>query len=250
MTVDTIIIPFLIFFLIATLYSSVGHAGASGYLAIMALLSFPEEAMKPTSLILNIAVASIASIKFIKEGYFDKKIFFSFIITSIPMAFLGGYISISSHYFKVFAGCFLILSAVFLFIRTYIKPVAKIPTEMNPLYGLAIGAGIGILSGLIGVDGGIFLSPIIIMANWSDVKRASGISALFIFCNSIAAILGHFTAFKNIDHQIVYWLIAVCLGGLLGSYLGTTKLNSKVIILFLFIVLFSAGMKFIAVDVF
>ncbi len=250
MASDNIIIPFFIFFLIATLYSSVGHAGASGYLAVMALLSFSPESMKPTSLILNIAVALIASIKFIKEGYFDQKIFYSFIITSIPMSFLGGYISISSNYFKVFAGCFLILSALLLFIKTYIKPVVKEPSKMHPLYGLGLGACIGVLSGLIGIGGGIFLSPIIIMANWSDVKKTSGISALFIFCNSIAALLGHVTAFKNIDQHIIYWLIAVCLGGLLGSFLGTRKMNNKLIIFFLFIVLASAGLKFILADIF
>ncbi|MBL7890788.1 MAG: sulfite exporter TauE/SafE family protein [Bacteroidia bacterium] len=242
---DNIIIPFFIFFLISTLYSSVGHAGASGYLAVMALLSFSPESIKPTSLILNIAVALIASIKFIKEGYFDKKIFYSFIITSLPMAYIGGYISIDSQSFKIFAGYFLLLSALLLFIKTYIKPIAKEPGKIKIIYGLVLGAGIGILSGLIGVGGGIFLSPIIIMANWTDVKKASGVSALFILCNSIAALMGHLTYFQKIDPNIIYWLIAVCIGGILGSHLGTNKFSNKLVTTLLFIVLISAGLKFI-----
>ena len=248
MTTEHIAITFFLFFLIAMLYSSVGHAGASGYLAIMALLSFSPESMKPTSLILNICVALIASIKYIRAGYFDIKIFLIFASSSIPFSFLGGYLSIGLIDFKLFAGFFLVLSAILLFVRGYINPIAKEAVPMKPIYGLILGAVIGILSGLIGVGGGIFLSPILIMTNWTDIKKASGIAALFILCNSISALLGHVTAFKQIDFAIIYWIIAVCLGGILGSYLGTIKMNSKLIILVLFFVLLSAGLKFIFID--
>jgi hypothetical protein len=245
MTIEFYLLVFLLFFLIAILYSSVGHAGASGYLAIMALLSFTPDTIKTTSLILNSVVAIIASIRFIKEGCFDRKIFIPFIITALPMSFLGGFITINPQYFKLAAGLFLIVSAILLMIKEYIitqnKPVRKMPW----LWGLSIGAIIGLVSGLIGVGGGIFLSPIIIMANWTTAKNASGIAALFILCNSLAGLAGNMTALNTINFTIIYWIMAVLLGGLSGSYLGTIKFNHKVIITCLFLVLLSAGIKFI-----
>lgn len=249
MTLSFFILTFILFLVIATLYSSVGHAGASGYLAVMALLSFAPESIKPTSLILNIVVACIASINFINAGRFDRKIFISFIITALPMAFLGGYISISPKYFKLFAGFFLIVSAIMPVIREYIKTPTTSTKTMSLHWGLSIGAIIGLLSGLIGVGGGIFLSPIIIMANWTTVKNTSGVAALFILLNSLAALAGHITALHKIDYNnFFYWIIAVLIGGLIGSYLGTMKFNNKIIITCLFFVLLTAGLKFIFVD--
>jgi uncharacterized membrane protein YfcA len=237
-----------LFFVIAVLYSSVGHAGSSGYLALMALLSFAPETIKPTSLILNIIVATIASIKYIKEGCYDKKILLPFIISSIPMAFLGGYISLNPKYFKLVAGLFLVISALLLLIREYSKSKESEIIKMPLPYGLGIGAVIGIISGLIGVGGGIFLSPIIISANWTTVKKASGVAALFILCNSLAGLSGHLAGLNKVDHYIIYWIPAVILGGLLGSHLGTVKLNNKIIIACLFLVLLTAGLKFLLVD--
>jgi uncharacterized membrane protein YfcA len=248
MTITLLILTFSLFFLVAALYSSIGHAGASGYLAIMALLSFAPVAIKPTSLVLNILVASIATYKFIKAGYFDRKIFLSFIITAFPMAFLGGYLAIGPQYFKLLAGLFLVVSAMLLIVKEYLKA----PTAANgtmPLYwGLGLGAVIGLVSGLIGVGGGIFLSPIIIMANWTTVKKASGIAALFILCNSLAGLAGHFSSLNKIDGNIFYWVVAVLLGGFIGSHFGTAKFNNRIITYCLFLVLLTAGLKFIFVD--
>ncbi len=248
MMTEIFILTFILVLIIATLYSSVGHAGASGYLAIMALLSCAPETIKPTSLGLNIVVATIASIKFIRAGYFDQKIFMAFVITSIPLAFLGGYLSISPKYFKLIAGIFLIISAILLIIKTYIKPKQAIPGTMPVVFGLIIGSVIGLVSGLIGVGGGIFLSPIVIIANWTTVKNASGVAALFILCNSVAGLAGHLTALNELNLQIFYWIIAVAIGGVLGSYLGTARFNSKIIITCLFFVLLTAGMKFVFID--
>lgn len=242
------IAAFFLFLIIATLYSSVGHAGASGYLAVMALLSFAPETIKPTSLVLNIIVSSIAAVKFIRAGYFDKKIFLAFIITSVPLAFLGGYISISPKYFKLIAGIFLIISALLLVVKTYIKPIQTTTRQMPLTFGLIIGSIIGLFSGLIGVGGGIFLSPIIILANWTTPRKASGIAALFILCNSLSGLAGHTTARFTLDHNILYWIFAVIIGGFAGTYLGTKRLNNKVIITCLFLVLLTAGLKFIFVD--
>jgi uncharacterized membrane protein YfcA len=248
MTAADIILAFSFFFTIATLYSSVGHAGASGYLAVMALLSFAPETIKPTSLILNIVVASIASVKFIKEDCFDRKVFFPFVITSISLAFLGGYISLNPKYFKLVAGFFLVLASVLLIIKGYSKSKESETKTMPITYGLGFGAIIGLISGLIGVGGGIFLSPIIISANWTTVKKASGVAALFILCNSLAGLTGHIIALNKVDHNIIYWIIAVIIGGLIGSHLGTVKFNNKIIISFLFLILLAAGLKFLFVD--
>src|SRR5450759_4880835 len=248
MAINHIILSFFLFVIISTFYSSVGHAGASGYLALMALLSFAPETIKPTSLILNIVVASITSIKYLKEGYFDKKIFFAFIIASVPMAFLGGYVSLNPKYFKLFAGIFLVVASFLLIVREYVKHAETTTKPMHIAYGLTIGSVIGIISGLIGVGGGVFLSPIIISANWTTVKKASGIAALFILFNSLAGLTGHLVALNKVDHNIIYWVVAVIIGGLIGSHLGTVKFNNKIIIACLFLVLFTAGLKFLLVD--
>lgn len=230
------------------LYSSIGHAGASGYMAVMAILSFTPDAIKPTSLILNIIVSAIASYQFIRAGYFDKKLFLSFILASVPSAFIGGWLSIPASYFKVLAGIFLIVSAGLLFIRRFILVFEdNFSVNKKPAFasGIIVGALIGLFSGLIGVGGGIFLTPILILKKWSDPKTASGISALFIFCNSIAGLLGHYVGISQVDSRIIYWVIAVVAGGVIGSFLGTKKFNTSGIIIVLTIVLVSAGIKMI-----
>lgn len=248
MAADNLIPLFFLFLLIATLYSSVGHAGASGYLAVMALLSFPLESIKPTSLVLNILVAAIASYKFIKAGYFDRKIFFAFVLTSLPMAFLGGYITVDPKYFKLIAGFFLVISAGMLVIKQYIRSADNKVRPMPLPYGIILGSLIGLLSGLVGVGGGIFLSPILIMANWTTAKKASGVAALFILFNSVAGLAGHVSALNKVDGHIAWWAIAVVIGGFVGSWLGTKRFSNKAVIYFLFAVLLSAGLKFIFFD--
>lgn len=248
MTIDYLVLAGILFTIIAALYSSVGHAGASGYLAIMALLSFAPETIKPTSLVLNIVVALIASVKFIKEGCFNKKVFFSFIISSLPMAFLGGNLPISRSYFKLAAGLFLIVSAFLLIFKQFLKakddPVKKMPLAV----GLGLGSIIGFISGLIGVGGGIFLAPIVILGNWATTKDVSGVAALFILFNSMAGLFGHLNSMNHLDPKILYWVIAVTVGGVIGSFLGTKKFDKRLITVFLFIVLISAGLKFVFVD--
>lgn len=238
----------LFFFLIATLYSSIGHAGASGYLAVMALLSFAPASIKPTTLVLNIIVAIIASIQFIRAGFFDRKIFLTFAVTSMPMAFLGGMLSLEPKYFKLAVGIFLILAGVLLFARQFIKASDHKLRKMPLAWGLILGTVIGFLSGIIGVGGGIFLSPILIIANWAEIKNAAGIAALFILINSIAALAGHLTTIQFIDSNIGFWVISVVLGGLLGTFLGTKKLPTGIITSCLVMVLISAGIKFCIID--
>lgn len=239
---------FLLFFIISALYSSIGHAGASGYLAVMALLSFAPESIKPTSLILNIIVAAIASYRFISQGYFDKRIFLSFIVFSLPTAFIGGYLKLPTLYFKLIAGTFLIMSAILLLLKqkNTEHPLKEIKHQW--LYSAVFGSVIGFVSGIIGVGGGIFLTPVILLLGWTTVKNASGISALFILLNSVSGLLGHVSSLNKLDAHSPYWIAAVIAGGVLGSYLGSKKFNNRVIIYCLFIVLLSAGLKFIFVD--
>ena len=246
MTFEFILLAFILFAVIATLYSTVGHAGASGYLAIMGLLSFAPESIKTTSLILNSVVAAIASYKFISNGYFDKRIFIAVIITSVPAAFIAGSLHLKPDYFKLCAGIFLVLSSVALLTKGFIKQTENQTTKKIPwAAGLSIGGVIGFFSGLIGVGGGIFLSPIMVLLKWTDIKKVSGISALFIFFNSISGLMGNYKSIYKLDYTILYWLLAVVIGGIVGSYLGTKKFNNKIILGFLFVVLLSAGIKFV-----
>lgn len=248
MSTELLPLAFGLFFIIALLYSSVGHAGATGYLAIMALLSFPVDGIKGTSLVLNILVSAIGTYRFLKAGYFDKKVFLTFAVTSIPIAFVGGAMQLDPKLFKLLAGIFLLLSALMLLGKNYlVKPKDEAPKEIPLVPGLSIGAVIGFLSGLIGVGGGVFLSPIMILLNWTTVKKASGVAALFILCNSITGLFGHLSKLQKLDGNIVYWGIAVILGGLIGSYLGTSKFSNKVILGVLALVLLTAGYKFVFV---
>jgi uncharacterized protein len=235
-----------LFALIAFLYSSVGHAGASGYLAVMALLSFPIASIKPTSLVLNIVVSAIASYKFISAGYFNRKVFLAFAVTSIPLAFVGGYLKLDAFWFQLFAGLFLVTSAVLLLLKEFIRPNNNL-RSVNFVVTAAIGAVIGLVSGLLGVGGGIFLSPITILLGYTTVKEASGTAALFIFFNSVLGLIGHYVSLRQLDSNVLYWVAAVSIGGFIGAHYGAKKFNNKFILLFLFLVLMSAGIKFIIV---
>ncbi|MDZ7606713.1 MAG: sulfite exporter TauE/SafE family protein [Cyclobacteriaceae bacterium] len=246
MDLQTIFLLCISFLLISFLYSSVGHAGASGYLAVMALTSIPIESIKPVSLVLNIVVSIIASYNFIRAGYFDRKVFLAFALTSIPMAFVGGYIKIDPHWFKVIAGGFLILSGILLLVRQFISPKDTIKTTNLPV-ALLLGAVIGLFSGLIGVGGGIFLSPILILLGYATIKNTAGISAVFILCNSTLGLAGHYASLESVPFETVYFAAFVMIGGYVGSHFGSRKFNTRIILSFLFVVLISAGIKFLVV---
>jgi uncharacterized membrane protein YfcA len=244
MTIDIIILGMLSFFLISTLYSSVGHGGASGYLAVMALLSFPPAEIKPVALILNIVVASIGSYRYIKAGYFDKKVFSVFAVFSLPLAFLGGFISIDDTLFTWVAGVFLIVSALLIIQKTLQKEQKEYTVQPVAMWKAGLtGGSIGFISGLIGIGGGIFLSPLLLLFRWATPKHISGISALFIVVNSVLGLSGHMSSIQSVPENTFYWLFAVILGGITGSYLGSKKMNTKGIFIVLTIVLMTAGVK-------
>jgi uncharacterized membrane protein YfcA len=230
-------------FAAAVLYSSVGHAGASGYLAVMALYGFAPEVMKPTALALNILVATLATIQFYRAGCFEWRVFWPFATTSIPFAFLGGTLSLPGNYYKPLVGLLLLLAASRFFV-----PSTRTPMERRPLtvwIALLAGAGIGLLSGLTGVGGGVFLSPLLLIAGWAEIRQSSGGTAAFILVNSFAGLLGHLSSVSQIPVQAVGWGIAAIFGGWVGTQLGSQYLNSIRLREILGVVLMIAGLKLI-----
>lgn len=245
---ETLLLLAVGIFVIAALYSSVGHAGASGYIAVMSLLSLAPEVIKPTVLSLNILVASIATWQFYKTGYFSWRLFWPFAVLAIPFAFLGGYIHLPTHILKVLLGLILLYSAAnLLFNLQRDKPVSAPPR----LSALGAGAGIGLLAGLTGTGGGIFLTPLLLFMAWAEVKRAAAVSALFILANSIAGLAGYlFNANTLVDANTLLsfmapLFVAAALGGGLGSYLGSRRFKPVVVKRFLAVVLLIAGSKLI-----
>jgi len=232
----------VLFFLVALLYACVGHAGASGYLAVMAVMGFAPATMKPTALALNIFVASIASIKFYRAGAFSKHIFIPLIITSIPSAYIGGLISLPGYIYKPLIGAVLIYAALQSFYTS--NKYNLIETKSITLPHLLItGVLLGFLSGVSGVGGGIFLSPLLLFLRAEQPKVISGIAAAFILVNSIAGLLGAFSSGASIPEVAPYWIIAVIFGGYLGAEMGSKRLKNPVILKLLGLVLVTAGIK-------
>ncbi len=228
--------------LVSFLYSSVGHAGASGYIAVMTLFGFAPSFIRPVALLLNILVATIATWQFYRAGHFSWKLFWPFAALSVPFAFLGGYLSLPTHVFKIVIGIVLLYSA-FQFI---VRPGKDADShEPGKPISLCVGAGLGFLSGLTGVGGGIFLTPLLIFLRWSRTKTASSISALFILVNSISGILGNVASTKQLPLVALPLAIAAIGGGFVGSYFGSRKFSPEIIKTLLGMVLTIAGYKLI-----
>jgi uncharacterized membrane protein YfcA len=219
--VETVII--LALFVVAILYSSVGHGGASGYLAVMAFLSVAPNVTKPTALILNIFVASIATFQFYHRGYFDWKVFAPFALASIPLAFIGGMISLPPQIYRPILGLILFFAA---FRLAWNFTSEKSIVAPSVWLALIIGAVIGFLSGLVGVGGGIFLTPVLLLTNWTETKKAAGISAMFILVNSISGLLGSYAQIGNLPANVWFWIAAAVIGGTIGSTLGSKYFDS------------------------
>ena len=215
-----ILLPFVAF-----LYASVGHGGASGYLALMAIMGVSAIYMKPTALILNLCVAGVAFLQFRRMGYFKWRLFYPFIITSIPAALIGGYLSLDGEIYKRILGVLLIFAVIRMLWRPNVEKQENIKIPI--FYGLVSGALIGFFSGLIGIGGGIILSPLILVFGWASVKEAAAVSALFIFVNSLAGITGFIIQGKQIPLEAWYFVPVALLGGSLGALYGSQKFNIK-----------------------
>lgn len=238
------VLTFLIF-LAALLYATVGHGGASGYLAAMALFNVPPEVMKPTALTLNLFVAGVGTYRYARAGHFAWNIFWPFAVVSIPFAFLGGTWKLPAQAYKLILGLVLLFAAW----RLAIKQSAHAPAVQRPIIlpaALGLGSAIGLLSGLTGVGGGIFLSPLLLLLGWAEVRKTAAVSSAFILVNSAAGLLGQILrshGLRSLPHQILWWAPAALIGGLIGSELGSRRLTPLTMRRLLAAVLVVAGLK-------
>ena len=247
--IESSVIIILAIFVVAILYSSVGHGGASGYFAVMAFFLVSPEVTRPTALTLNLFVSSIAFVQFYRAKHFDWKIFLPFAIGSIPLAFIGGMIHLPTTVYKIILGITLIFAAIRLAINLKSE---RTPHAPSIWICLVIGAMLGFVSGLVGVGGGIFLTPILLLMNWTETKKAAGISALFILVNSMSGLLGNFLLGKNsqifnLPTNVWFWIIAAVIGGIIGATMGSYRFNSLTLRRVLAIGLLIAGVKLIFV---
>ena len=228
--------------IVAFLYSSVGHAGASGYIAVMSLFSLAPAVIKPTALVLNILVACIGTWQFWRAGHFSWRLFWPFAVLAIPMAFVGGYLTLPTHVFKVIVGIVLLFSAVGLIFRPTDDTVL---TEPSPFIAIPVGGGLGLLAGLTGTGGGIFLTPLLLLRRWARAKSAAAVSALFILFNSAAGLVGNLSSTKRFPSFALTLAVAAIAGGTAGSYLGSRRFEPTTIRRCLAVVLLIAGFKLI-----
>lgn len=235
----------LLIFGAAMLYSSVGHAGASGYLAAMALFGVAPAVMKPTALTLNIIVATIATVKFYRAGCFSWRLLWPFAAASIPFAFVGGYVTLPGHWYKTIVGLVLLFAAYKL-VRVAHKAVGQAEVKRVPVWAaLLSGAVIGLLSGLTGTGGGIFLSPLLLLMGWAETRQAAGVSAAFILVNSTAGLLGNVSSVGMLPGSTVAFALAAAAGGLIGAEYGSKRVTGATLRRLLAVVLVVAGLKLI-----
>jgi hypothetical protein len=238
---ESVLIFYILLFVVAFLYASVGHGGASGYLALMAIFSVAPDVMKPTALLLNLFVSIVAFIQFYRGGHFTWKLFIPLAIASVPMAFAGGLVEIDSSIYKKLLGVLLLIPIVrFLFFSNIRDTEIRKP---NIKLAVVTGAVIGFLSGLIGIGGGILLSPVLLLLKWSNMKQTAAISAAFIFVNSLSGLAGQFT--KGIEFSPeMYIMVAIAFaGGMFGSYFGSLKFENVALKNLLAVVLIVAAWK-------
>ena len=236
----------LLFFVVAFLYSSVGHGGASGYLAALSLFAFAPGEMATTALLLNVLVGGISFYSFYREGFFSLRLTLPFLLSSVPFALLGGAIHASSWVYALLLSAALLFAAGRLFLRAsqfsgnsyVVKPPAY-------LVALPIGGAIGLISGIVGVGGGIFLSPIILLMKWSDPKHTSATAACFIVINSIAGLAGRQISGTISFGNLLPFLIAAGAGGIIGSWWGSKRFSNLLLQRLLGVVLLIAAAKLI-----
>ncbi len=240
----TELIPFLAvsIFIVAMMYASVGHGGASGYLAVMALFSLAPEALKPTALMLNIVVAGVGSYLYLSARQFSWKVFWPLVVTSIPASFIGGTFHLPPEYYRPLLGLVLFYAAWRLFVRKSHQDDFEPNSPSIPL-AMFVGGVLGFASGLIGVGGGIFLSPLMILLGWARVREVSGIAALFILVNSISGLLGHVSSLQHIPEYAPLLAGVALLGGSIGALCGSRHLPVRVVLQAMACMLVMAGGK-------
>ncbi|MEN9570483.1 MAG: hypothetical protein RL172_1714 [Bacteroidota bacterium] len=233
----------LLLFVVAFLYASVGHGGASGYIAVLTIFGISMQQYRPVVLLMNTIIASIAFIQFYRAGYFKWQLAWPFLLSSIPMAYIGSQFKTSQQVYNLVLGIALLFPVLRLLIHSFkeqgpAKPLA-IPAA------LAWGAVIGIAAGFLNIGGGIFLSPVIILMAWGNTKEAAAVSSLFIVCNSLAGLAAIKFGSIQLSPAAYGWIGAAVTGGMLGAYLGSHRFNLATVRYILAMVLLIASVKLI-----
>lgn len=245
MSLTVLILLSICILAVAILYSSVGHGGGSGYIAVLALFSLTPAAFKPTALVLNILVSTVATFSFARAGHFSWRLFWPFAAASIPCSFIGGYINLPPHLYKPLVGIILLASACRLFYhKEHVDTEIRQPSVPA---ALIFGALLGLLSGLTGVGGGIFLSPLLLLLKWGRVREVSAVAALFVLVNSIAGLLGHLSSLQAIPPFAPLLAVAALIGGSIGAFFGSRRLPTATVIKSLAVVLLIAGFKLLLI---
>lgn len=225
---------------VALLYSSVGHAGASGYIAVLTLFGFAPAVIKPTALVLNVLVATIASVQYRRAGHFTFETFWPFAVLSVPFAFAGGFANLPVHWFQMLVGIVLLFSAA----RFLANPAPDGAVHAPPRSAaLGIGGALGLLAGLTGTGGGIFLTPLLLFLGWARTKQAAAVSAVFILVNSLAGLAGTLLAARTLPTVTSAFVAAALLGGTVGAWAGSRHFEPTLVKRMLAVVLTIAGLK-------
>jgi len=245
MTLGSLILISLLILFVASLYSSVGHGGASGYLAVMSFFAFAPATMSSTALVLNVLVAGVALYAYHKAGHLSLGLAWPFILLSVPAAFVGGLLQISDRAYFLVLAAVLVFAAFRLAVDPSQREAALERKSVSLTVSLPVGAGIGLVSGIVGVGGGIFLSPLLILMRWADTKQTSATSALFILVNSIAGLGGRFAKGTLQLEDVLPLILAAFIGGLVGSHFGANKFSGLVLRRLLAAVLVVAAVKMV-----
>ena len=226
----------------AVLFTSVGHGGASAYIALMALFGLETAVIRPTALVLNVLVTSFSSVRYLRAGLFDWRTLWPVLLGAVPMAFLGGSIHLPGQFYKPLVGAVLLFSAIRLFWPDILSRLPEL--RVIPVWaGVLCGALIGFLAGLTGTGGGIFLSPLLIFSGWADIRKASGITSVFILCNSIAGLAGNFASVGAVGEETWLFAVAVLGGAVIGTPFGSTAFAKQAVLKALGVVLLVASAK-------
>jgi len=229
-------------FLAAFLFALAGHTGASAYLAIFGLAGMTTDVIKPTVLSLNVFVASVAMYKFARAGHFSWRLIWPFIVTSIPFSFLGGLITLPTPVYRILVAVVLIYAS---FRMLFDVPAKKeTPQEFPPIWlSLLLGAGIGFTAGLIGMGGGILLSPLLLLTNWAGPQLTAGTIAVFVLVNSISGLLGHWSVSMHLPPQLPIWGAVALVGGWIGAEIGSRRLSANFLRRMLGLILLGSGLR-------
>lgn len=234
-------------FIVALLYASVGHGGASGYLALLALFGAAPAVMKPSALMLNVAVSLIAFVQYYRSGHFRLPLFLAFTLTSVPASFAGALITPDAAVYKQILGWLLLFPVVRL-LGLFDRAGASATKPFNRPVAAIAGGAIGFFSGMIGIGGGIILSPVLLLLRWADVKETAALSSLFIFVNSLAALAGMgLGGTLQADTHMALWVVVAVAGGAAGAWLGSRKWNHTLLKRVLATVLLIAAVKLITI---